>query len=391
MLEQPDVPEHGTRKSREPAGWKACATLSLVLAVITAVLYWPVRFCDFLGYDDPSYYTANRHVLSGFTPANIVWAFTTGEAANWHPVTWLSHMLDAELFGKNPAGPHLVNLLFHIGNVVLLFFVLWRLTAEYWRSAAVALLFAVHPLHVESVAWIAERKDLLCAFFVLLALLFYARYAELAKDGRPGARRFYILCLASYALGLMSKPMAVTLPFVLLLLDWWPLKRVWTAEFARLRDATARQGVRNVKALVVEKIPFMVLSIVVSVVTFVVQDKGQAVQTLASFPLSVRLENTFVSYARYLGKIIWPQTLATPTAGSMRARPTRVRPTPGSTTVAVAPASSRWRTARALARVWYAATSRAARPTAFARATAGYAQTRDPAERRGRVNIKPRK
>ena len=277
----------------------------LMLVAITLVLYWPARLFDFSGYDDPGYYSENPHVLGGFTGKNIAWAFTNYDMANWHPLTWLSHMLDAEMFGNNPSGPHLVNLLFHTSNVVLLFFLLYRLTAARWQSLVVALIFAVHPLHVESVAWIAERKDLLCAFFTLLALVFYARYVELATNGKPGAGRYYGGCLACFALGLMSKPMIVTLPFLLLLLDWWPLNRI--------RDFQAGQGrFSSLKRLLIEKIPFLILSLVASVVTYLVQDKGLALQTLASFPLSVRLENTFVSYVRYVGKVLWPMTLAIP-------------------------------------------------------------------------------
>jgi Flp pilus assembly protein TadD len=261
--------------------------------------------CDFLGYDDPGYYAENTHVLGGFTWQNIIWAFTNGEVANWHPLTWFSHMLDAEIFGKSAAGPHLVNILFHAANVVLLFFVLCRLTVARWQSVVVALIFAVHPLHVESVAWISERKDLLCAFFTLLSLLFYGRYAELAKNQIPGAGRFYAACLVCFALGLMSKPMIVTLPFVLLLLDWWPLNRITNFPMGQ-------GSFSSLKPLLIEKVPFLLLSMAVSVVTYFVQDKGFSVQTFATFPLSIRLENTFVSYARYLGKVLWPVTLAIP-------------------------------------------------------------------------------
>jgi Flp pilus assembly protein TadD len=287
--------------------------ISLLLAMATLAVYWPARQCGFLGFDDPGYYSENVHVLGGFTWNNVVWSFTSGEAANWHPLTWLSHMLDAEIFGNNPGGPHLVNLLFHAANVVLLFLLLHRLTAATWRSALVAALFALHPLHVESVAWIAERKDLLCAFFVLLALLAYARHVTGDKwrvtSGMAASSLvtrhsspFYFTALVFFACGLMSKPMAVTLPFLLLLLDWWPLRRICDLRFT----------IYDLKPLLLEKIPFFVLSAAACLVTFVVQQKGSAVATLATFSLPVRIENAFVAYARYLGKTVWPATLANP-------------------------------------------------------------------------------
>jgi len=204
--------------------------LCLLLIAATLVVYWPVIHCDFLNYDDPDYFTSNSHVLSGLTTGNIVWAFTTGQAGNWHPLTWLSLMLDVDLFGKGAAGPHITNLLFHLANTVLVFLLLRRLTASNWRSAFVAALFALHPLHVESVAWISERKDVLCAFFGLLALWAYARHAQrVTSDACRVTRmesilsrftfhvsRFYFLALLFFALGLMSKPMLVTLPLAML-------------------------------------------------------------------------------------------------------------------------------------------------------------------------------
>ena len=279
--------------------------IALLLAVATLFVYWPARQFDFLGYDDPLYYSQNAHVLNGLTGNNFVWAFTSGEAANWHPLTWLSLMLDSEMFGNQPAGPHLVNLLFHTGNTILLFFLFLRLTAAAGRSALVAALFGLHPLHVESVAWIAERKDLLCGFFVLLTLLAYAKNVQhdecalaRAKSRTPRhASRYYFLSLFFFALALMSKPMAVTVPFLLLLLDFWPLQRFNASTLPRL---------------LLEKIPFLALSVAASLVTFVVQKNGDAVATLATFSLPVRIENVFVSYVRYLAKTIWPATLANP-------------------------------------------------------------------------------
>jgi Flp pilus assembly protein TadD len=297
--------------------------LGLLLAVVTLAVYWPVRQCDFLGYDDPLYYSENARVQAGLTLDNLGWAFTTNAAANWHPLTWLSLMLDAEMFGNRPAGPHLVNLLFHIGNTILLFVLLRRLTAAVWQSALVAALFALHPLHVESVAWIAERKDMLCAFFMLLTLLAYAKAAmndtEHAENKRPSnpatachASPFYFLSLLFFALALMSKPMAVTLPFLLLLLDWWPLNRAGNFTFQFSNSSERMKNSARFKMLLLEKIPFFALSAAACLITFLAQQKSNAVATLTTFPLPVRLENAFVAYARYLGKTVWPATLANP-------------------------------------------------------------------------------
>ena len=279
--------------------------VSLFLAMVTLWVYWPARQFDFLSYDDQDYFTQNSHVQNGVTWSGVRWAFTSGEAANWHPLTWLSLMLDSDIFGDQPAGPHLVNLLFHCANTMLVFVLFRRLTAAHWTSAFVAALFALHPLHVESVAWIAERKDLLCAFFALLTLLAYAgevthdecRVTPQTRNAGRASLLVHRLSLVFFALALMSKPMAVTLPFVLLLLDFWPLQRF---------------NASTIQRLAMEKIPFFALGVAASVVTFIVQKKGDAVETLATFPMGVRIENAFVSYARYLGKTIWPAALATP-------------------------------------------------------------------------------
>jgi Flp pilus assembly protein TadD len=301
--------------------------ICLLLAAATLAVYWPVVHCDFLNYDDPDYFTSNPHVLTGLTPGNVVWAFMTGHASNWHPLTWLSLMLDAQLFGKGPVGPHLTNLLLHATNTVLLFLLLRRLTAATWRSALVAALFALHPLHVESVAWVTERKDVLSAFFGLLSLGAYVRYAQQQSrvEGRESSTGSgdlvldtrcstfdYSLAVIFFALGLMSKPLLVTLPLVMLLLDWWPLRRsaecgVWNAE-----SATFNFQPSTFNRLIIEKWPFIALSVISCVVTFMVQKTGGAVVALTKFSLSERIENAFVSYARYLGKMFWPVTLATP-------------------------------------------------------------------------------
>jgi tetratricopeptide (TPR) repeat protein len=264
--------------------------IALLLALITLLAYLPVTHDSFGDYDDQVYVTENSTVQNGLTWAGIQWAFTTGHASNWHPVTWLSHMTDCELFGLNPGAHHLVNVLFHMANVVLLFALLLRLTGAMWPCAVIAALFAWHPLHVESVAWIAERKDVLSTFFALLTLLSYADYV---KENR---RRSFWLALFFFALGLMSKPMLVTLPFVLLLLDFWPLKRFPLSAFRF--------------PLLLEKIPFFALAAVSCVVTFLVQRHGAAVVTLEQFPLNLRFENAIISYGRYLLMAVWPVNLA---------------------------------------------------------------------------------
>ncbi len=191
----------------------------IFLMVATLLAFWQVNQAEFITFDDPIYITENSHVLEGLTPEGIRWALMTGHASNWHPLTWISHMLDVQLFGLNPQGHHLTSLFFHIVNTLLLFFVLSRMTKTVWQSAFVAALFALHPLHVESVAWIAERKDVLSTFFWMATMGAYCLYVE-----RPGAGR-YLFVLLLFVLGLMAKPMLVTLPFVLLLLDYWPLQR----------------------------------------------------------------------------------------------------------------------------------------------------------------------
>jgi protein O-mannosyl-transferase len=302
--------------------------LGLLLAAVTLLVYWPVMRCGFVNYDDPDYYSANPQVQGGLTAANVAWAFRTDFASNWHPLTWLSLMLDRQMYGPGPAGPHFTNLLLHLANTVLLFWLLRRMTSATWRSALVAALFALHPLHVESVAWISERKDVLSALFGLLALWFYAGYARRVTGGKwqmSGDKRTsniqhptsnierqesciahhashcYFLCLFSFALGLMSKPMLVTLPFVLLLLDYWPLKRftIYDLRFTILR-------------LIREKVPFFLLSAVSCVVTYVIQQQSGAVTKLARITLTGRIENTFVAYGRYLDKTLWPVSLANP-------------------------------------------------------------------------------
>ncbi len=269
--------------------------ISICLALVIGILavYGQVWNHGFLYYDDGDYVTRNQWVQGGITMENISRAFTATAAANWHPLTWLSHMADCHLFGLHPGAHHLTSLLFHIFNTLLLFAVFRMMTGDLWSSAFVAALFAFHPLHVESVAWVAERKDVLSAFFWLLTMWSYVRYTR-----RPGIGR-YLPVVLFFALGLMSKPMVVTLPFVLLLLDIWPL--------GRLR----REGVRGQWfRLVWEKIPLLLLSGASSVVTFFVQRGGGAVSSLDAIPLDARAANALLSYISYLVKTIWPYKLA---------------------------------------------------------------------------------
>ncbi len=267
----------------------------VVLAVVTFIAFEPARLNGFVNYDDDDYVTKNPQVSAGITPESVRWAFTTPYMANWHPLTWLSHMLDCELFGLNSLWHHLTSLSFHIANTLLLFWVLKRTTAAVWQSAFVAAAFALHPLRVESVAWVAERKDVLSGFFWMLTMALYVRYTERVSIGR------YIAVFLSFGLGLMAKPMLVTLPFVLLLLDYWPLGR-----FQFGQDA----GYRSLFHLVREKVPLFVLSVASSVVTFIIQQSAGAMKPAESFGLSTRISNAIVSYMGYIFKIICPSGLA---------------------------------------------------------------------------------
>jgi Flp pilus assembly protein TadD len=259
----------------------------LLIAAIIAV-YWPVHSYNFVKYDDDVYVTDNINIHSGLNLKSIYWAFTAGYASNWHPVTWISHMIDYQLFKNWAGGYHLINVLFHILNTLILFYVLMRMTGALWPSAFVAAAFALHPLHVESVAWIAERKDLLSTFFWLLTMWAYVRYAENPKL----KLKWYLTTILLFALGLMSKPMLVTLPFVLLLLDYWPLQR----KFSR--------------RLLIEKIPFFICSIVSSAITYFVQQRSGATIAVEILCLKTRIANAFISCLTYITNMIWPSRLA---------------------------------------------------------------------------------
>ena len=284
--------------------------IGLLLIVATLGVFWQVRSHDFLNYDDDVYVSENSQVQEGFTRKSVIWAFTSGYASNWHPLTWLSHMLDCQLFGLNPGGHHLTNLMLHLANTLLLFLLLNRMTSAPYRSALVAALFALHPLHVESVAWVAERKDVLSTLFWMLTMWTYLLYVEHPRLGR------YLLTLVVFTLGLMAKPMLVTLPCVLLLLDYWPLDRLALRQPEDSINSGAQKGLSSspqrsfLLRLFWEKVPFFVLAAVSSAVTFLVQQSSGAVKSVESFPLSIRIANGLVSYVSYIYKMIWPQHLA---------------------------------------------------------------------------------
>jgi tetratricopeptide (TPR) repeat protein len=299
----------------------------------TLLVFWQVYNFGFINYDDNDYVSENPHVLNGLTWDGVIWAFTTNCSANWHPLTWLSLMIDCQLFraaslpgGANPGWMHLMNLLLHLTNTLLLFALLRKMTGSLWSSAFVAAAFAIHPMHVESVAWIAERKDVLSTLFLLLTLAAYISYVK-----HPGLGR-YALTLLLFALGLLAKPMLVTLPVLLLLLDYWPLLRFATKgrPLEQIRGPDFAQGATpgrqrtedrerktegvfqklSIGQLIIEKVPFLVLSIVSSVITFLIQLRGSAVAPIDDLLLKARIVNVFLSYVRYIGKMFWPQNLA---------------------------------------------------------------------------------
>jgi tetratricopeptide (TPR) repeat protein len=271
----------------------------LLLVAATLAFYNPIVRNRFTDFDDSAYILKNSQVQGGLTWNTVKWSFTTFHAGYWHPLTWLSHALDCRIFRLNPAGHHYTNLLLHAANVVLLFLLLRQATGFTWSSLVVAALFALHPVNVESVAWAAERKNVLSTLFFLLALHAYDRYA------RAGGRYLYLLVTAFVALGLMAKPQVVTLPFVLLLWDYWPLQRMGAAG-----GSPAAPTPRSFSFLVWEKMPLFVLALADSVVTVIAQRAGAAVRTAEEVSVSARLENVFVSYVRYLGKVFWPSRLA---------------------------------------------------------------------------------
>jgi len=289
---RPKPAAEGARSKPAQRSWPDLGICLLLLASTLAV-YSQVRSYEFVNYDDPQYVGENVHVRAGITAGGVAWALQSFDAANWFPLTWLSHMVDSQFFGMDSGWHHLTNVWLHAIDALLLFAVLRRMTAARWPCALVAFLFALHPLHVESVAWIAERKDVLSAFFWFLTLWLYAGYVK-----RPGVAR-YLAVVAAFGLGLMSKPMLVTLPFVLLLLDVWPLERAsWPWNLA------------SAKALLSEKLPLFAMAASDSALTLLAQRQGGAVAPLAGIPLVFRLENAIVSYVAYIRDMFWPAGLA---------------------------------------------------------------------------------
>ncbi|MBW1896674.1 MAG: glycosyltransferase family 39 protein, partial [Deltaproteobacteria bacterium] len=277
------------------------------LTLLTFLVFWQVTSHEFVIFDDEVYVTQNDEVQKGLSWDGVAWAFTTTHANFWHPLTWLSHMLDCRLFGLNPAGHHLTSLLLHIANTLLLFLVFHRMTGALWPSAFVAALFACHPLHVESVAWVSERKDVLSTLFWMLTLGAYVRYVEHPRG------RAYLLAVVFFSLGLMAKPMLVTLPFVLLLLDYWPLDRLdFGQQSHRPGDQAGHPGYPKSSFfhLLLEKVPFLVLSAVSCIVAYTAQAHGGAIKSSGVFSIDVRIANALISYVSYLEKTFWPHHLA---------------------------------------------------------------------------------
>jgi tetratricopeptide (TPR) repeat protein len=281
--------------SMDKPWWIAAVCVVLILA--TVLSYRGVWSNDFVSLDDSDYLVHNPPIQHGVNAQSIEWAFTAFHSANWHPLTWISHMIDWQIYGNHAGGHHITNLCLHCANAVLLFLLLLYMTGFVWRSAIVAFLFALHPAHVESVAWISERKDLLCTFFWFASLLAYAWYVR-----KPSWKRFlWVVC--GFACALMSKPMAVTLPFTLLLLDYWPLHRLTFAQDARTRRFS------SLGKLCVEKWPLFIMTALSSVVTFMAQRAGGAVYSIQFLPLWARLANAAVSYCRYIRIMFWPDPL----------------------------------------------------------------------------------
>lgn len=285
--------------------------ISLVICLLVFALYWPVSDYGFINYDDPIYVTDNEHVQAGLTIEGLIWAFRDMKSSsNWHPMTWMSHMLDWQLFRANAGGHHWTNVIFHLINTILLFFLLRLMTGNFWPSACVAAFFAVHPLNVESVAWVAERKNVLSTCFGLLTLLFYVFYIR-----KPGWKR-YLPVPVFFALGLMAKPMLVTLPFLMLLLDFWPLGRfpihpsTGRAPQSLVGTEQALSRPMTFSGLLLEKIPLLLMASCSVILTILAAKTGGALTTFTPFPLTLRLANSLHSYTAYIGKFFWPRDLA---------------------------------------------------------------------------------
>jgi len=277
----------------------------LFLTLVIVIIYGQVGSFDFVDWDDGLYVTENAYVQKGLSVEGFIWAFTTQHSGSWQPITWLSHMMDSELYGLNPAGHHYTNIAFHTANTLLLFFILFRMTGALWKSAFVAALFAVHPFHVESVAWVSERKDVLSTFLGLLMIGAYYHYIK-----TPHFKN-YLLVIIFLSLGLMSKPMLVSFPFVLLLLDFWPLKRIrFKNNYDLKSEKSTYYGFEGNFQLIVEKIPLFVLAVIQCILTFIIQRSDEIIVPLKVLSLKTRIANTLVSYVSYVLKAIWPHNLA---------------------------------------------------------------------------------
>ncbi len=285
---------------------KPILAICLLLAIMTLLLYWPVQHFGFVEFDDDVYVAQNPQVAKGLSRESLIWAFRTLEAGIWHPLTWLSHMTDVEIYRLHAGGHHRTSVLIHLASTLLLFIVLSAMTGTIWASALAAALFAIHPLHVESVAWVAERKDVLSGFFWILTIGLYIFYAK-----KPSLRR-YALMLAALILGLLSKPMMVTLPVVLLLLDYWPLKRFQgtTTFFDNAFPITFMNGSHTASRLVAEKAPLLLFSIASAGLAIIAQGNIGALSSFESFPLVSRLANAPVACVAYIGKMFWPVDLS---------------------------------------------------------------------------------
>jgi protein O-mannosyl-transferase len=274
----------------------------VAMTIAVVIVYWQVFNNGFIDFDDPLYVTGNTSIQSGLTWQSIKWAFTTNNAYNWHPLTWLSHTIDCSIFGLDPAGHHFTSLLLHIANTILLFFVLMLSTGNFWPAVFAASLFALHPLHVESVAWASERKDVLSTFFWLLTMLFYIRYA------RKPRLKAYLPVMFVFALGLMAKQMLVTLPIVLLLLDYWPLQR-FPVNINKQKRRNNQLTVSSFGRCFAEKIPLLFLSLAASIIVYQIQDKVALVKSSSAIPFVYRLGNAIVTYAEYIIKMFYPPHL----------------------------------------------------------------------------------
>ncbi len=313
--------DHAAQSKEGPGGAGLVfhpAFVCALLALVTLAVFWPVTGYEFIGCDDPRYVTENEHVLEGMTWSGWWWAWKTMEAGFWQPLTWLTHMADVQVYGLRAGGHHLTNLLLHVANTVLLFLLLRRMTGALWRSAMVAGLFALHPLHVEPVAWVASRKDVLSTLFWMLTLLMYVRYVGEFKVQSSKSKIFYGLALLFFMCGLMSKTMVVTLPAVMLLLDWWPLGRVSSFKIQAPSSGTPARhdprpstfDLRLLWRLVREKIPFLVLSVVMGMVTVYAEQGAEALASAEDYPLVMRVGNALRSFVLYLRQTCWPVDLA---------------------------------------------------------------------------------